>query len=177
MSWNLLANILFDILTYGIFFYSLLLLLSYIIIALFSVGETQKYLSKNKFTDYRILAKSPFAPSVSILAPAYNEGKTIVENVRSLLSIYYSNLEVIIINDGSKDDCLEQLIKAYDLYKVEQFVHQQIPTKDIRGIYKSKQSVYHKLIVVDKVNGGKADALNVGINISSNEPAPTFNGE
>ena len=169
MSWNLLANILFDILTYGIFFYSLLLLLSYIIIALFSVGETQKYLSKNKFTDYRILAKSPFAPSVSILAPAYNEGKTIVENVRSLLSIYYSNLEVIIINDGSKDDCLEQLIKAYDLYKVEQFVHQQIPTKDIRGIYKSKQSVYHKLIVVDKVNGGKADALNVGINISSNK--------
>jgi cellulose synthase/poly-beta-1,6-N-acetylglucosamine synthase-like glycosyltransferase/phosphoglycerol transferase MdoB-like AlkP superfamily enzyme len=75
---------------------------------------------------------------------------------------------VIIINDGSKDDCLEKLINAYDLEKIEFFVNEQIATKKIRGIYKSRNSIYHKLIVVDKVNGGKADALNVGINVSSN---------
>lgn len=168
MSWTTVADILFDVLTYGIFFYSVLLLLSYVLIGLFSIGETEKYIYKNSFTDYRVLAASVHAPTVSILAPAYNEGKTIVENVKSLLSIYYVNLEVIIINDGSKDDCLDKLINAYDLEKVEYFVNQQIPTKEIRGIYKSRNSIYHKLIVVDKVNGGKADALNVGINVSSN---------
>ena len=168
MNWGFIADILFDILTYGIFFYSALLLLSYLLIGLYSIGETQKYIHKNSFTDYRVLAASVHAPTISILAPAYNEGKTIVENVKSLLSIYYANLEVIIINDGSKDDCLEKLIKAYDLEKTEFFVNQQISTKEIRGIYKSRNSLYHKLIVVDKVNGGKADALNVGINVSSN---------
>ncbi|NCI51267.1 sulfatase-like hydrolase/transferase [Sediminibacterium roseum] len=169
MNWNLVLKILFDLLTYGIFAYSALLLLSYILIGLFSIGETKKHLRKNAFTDFRILASSVHAPSVSILAPAYNEGLNIVENVKSLLSIFYSNLEVIIINDGSKDDSLAKLIDAYDLYKVDFFVHEQIPTKEVRGVYKSRKNVYHKLIVVDKVNGGKADALNVGINVSSHK--------
>ncbi len=168
MNWSAVSDILFNILTYGIFGYSVLLLLSYLLIGVFSIGETRKYMWKNSFTDYRILAASIHAPTITILAPAYNEGKTIVENVRSLLAIYYTNLEVIIINDGSKDDCLAKLIDAYDLEKIDFFVNEQIATKEIRGIYKSRNSIYHKLIVVDKVNGGKADALNVGINVSSN---------
>ena len=100
---------------------------------------------------------------MSILAPAYNEGASIIENVRSLLSLHYNNLEVIIINDGSKDNSLEKLITAYDLYKVDFFVNEQIKTKPVRGVYKSHNPVYRKLIVVDKVHGGKADALNVGV--------------
>ncbi len=169
MNWDSILNIAFDILTYGIFIYSTLLLLSYIAIAIFSIGETRKYIHKNSFTDYRVLASSTHAPSVSILAPAYNEGKTIVENIRSLLSIYYVNLEVIVINDGSKDDCLQKMIQAYELEKIDYFVDYKIKTKDVRGVYKSRNPIYHKLLVVDKVNGGKADALNVGINISSNK--------
>ncbi|MDE3252670.1 MAG: sulfatase-like hydrolase/transferase [Bacteroidota bacterium] len=169
MIWSTIAQILFDILTYGIFLYSAILLLSYILIGLYSIGETKKHLRKNVFTDFRILAASVHAPSVSVLAPAYNEGLNIVENVKSLLSIYYVNLEVIIINDGSKDDSLSRLIEAFDLEKIDFFIHEQIPTKEVRGIYKSRNSIHHKLIVVDKVNGGKADALNVGINVSSNK--------
>jgi len=169
MNWNLVIDILFDILTYGIFIYSTLLLLSYIAIAIFSIGETRKYVHKNSFTDYRILASSVHAPSVTILAPAYNEGMTIVENIRSLLSIYYVNLELIVINDGSKDDCLQKMIAAYELEKIDYFVDYKIKTKEVRGVYKSRNPIYHKLLVVDKVNGGKADALNVGINISSNK--------
>lgn len=169
MNWTLIKDILFDILTYGIFIYSTLLLLSYIAIAIFSIGETRKYVNKNSFTDYRVLASSVHSPSVSILAPAYNEGMTIIENVRSLLSIYYTNLELIVINDGSKDDCLQKLITAYELEKVDYFVDYKIKTKEVRGVYKSRNPIYQKLLVVDKVNGGKADALNVGINISSNK--------
>jgi cellulose synthase/poly-beta-1,6-N-acetylglucosamine synthase-like glycosyltransferase len=149
--------------------YSITLLLCYLLIGAFSVIETRSYLHKNSFTDYRVLASSTEAPSMSILAPAYNEGATIIENVRSLLSLHYNNLEVIIINDGSKDDSLEQLIKAYDLYKADFFVNQQIQTKPVKGVYRSHNPVYRKLIVVDKENGGKADALNVGVNIARND--------
>lgn len=169
MIGNIIVEILFDMLTYGIFIYSSALLLSYVFIGLFSIGETRKYMHKNSFTDFRVLASSVHAPTVSILAPAYNEGMTVVENVRSLLSIYYTNLEVIVINDGSKDDSLQKLIRAYDLEKIDYFVDYKIETKPVRGVYRSRNSIHHKLLVVDKVNGGKADALNVGINISSND--------
>jgi biofilm PGA synthesis N-glycosyltransferase PgaC len=155
--------------TYGILLYSIIILICYFLIGAFSISETRLYLNKNSFTDYRVLASSTEAPSMSILAPAYNEGSTIIENVRSLLSLHYHNLEVIIINDGSKDATLEKLIDAYDLYKVDFFVNEQIKTKPVRGVYKSHNPVYRKLTVVDKVNGGKADALNVGVNISKND--------
>jgi cellulose synthase/poly-beta-1,6-N-acetylglucosamine synthase-like glycosyltransferase/phosphoglycerol transferase MdoB-like AlkP superfamily enzyme len=143
-------------------------MLFYIFIGAYSIGEIKKYLHKNNFTDYRLLASSEHSPSVSIIAPAYNEGATIIENVRSLLSIYYSNLEVIIVNDGSKDDSLQKLIDAYQLEKIDFFLRYQIKTKKARGVYRSKNPAFKKLIVVDKENGGKADALNTGVNIAAN---------
>jgi biofilm PGA synthesis N-glycosyltransferase PgaC len=166
MNWHALISHAF---TYGILIYSILLMICYFLIGAFSISETRSYLNKNSFTDYRVLASSNEAPSMSILAPAYNEESTIVENVRSLLSLHYNNLEIIIINDGSKDNSLEKLIGAYDLYKVDYFVNSQLETKPVRGVYKSHNAVYRKLIIVDKVNGGKADALNVGVNIAQNE--------
>lgn len=166
MSWY---QFIFSFLTWGIFIYSLLIFAFYIFIGIFSIGETRTYLSKNSFTDYRLLASSPYTPGVSILAPAYNEAATIIENVRSLLSIFYSNIEVIILNDGSKDDTLQKLIAAYDLQLIPYHVNYQIKSNAVRGVYKSKKPVYKKLVVVDKENGGKADTLNVGINIASKD--------
>jgi biofilm PGA synthesis N-glycosyltransferase PgaC len=166
MSWQSFTLHTF---TYGILLYSILLMICYVLIGAFSISETRNYLNKNSFTDYRTLASSTESPSMSIVAPAYNEGSTIIENVRSLLSLHYNNLEVIIVNDGSKDDSLEKLITAYDLYKVDFFVNQHIKTKAVKGVYRSHNPVYRKLIVVDKENGGKADALNVGVNIAKND--------
>ncbi|HEY9341518.1 MAG TPA: glycosyltransferase family 2 protein, partial [Hanamia sp.] len=162
-------NTLFDFFTYGILIYSILLLLFYVLIIVFSGGELKLYLRKSSFTDYNLLASSEYAPTISILAPAYNEGANIIENVRSLLAVHYNNMELIVINDGSKDDSLEKLIEAYNLVKVPFLVNGKIKTKQIRNIYKSTNSLYHKLIVVDKINGGKADALNTGINVASNK--------
>ena len=142
-SWQ---TFILHIFTYGILLYSLLLMTCYILIGIFSISETRRYLHKNSFTDYRVLASSDELPSFSILAPAYNEGSSIIENVRSLLSLHYNKLEVIIINDGSKDDSLEKLIKAYDLHKVDYFVNERIKTKKVRGVYKSYNPVYRKLI-------------------------------
>jgi cellulose synthase/poly-beta-1,6-N-acetylglucosamine synthase-like glycosyltransferase len=154
---------------WGILMYSVAMLLFYLGIAFLSIGETRKYLRKSSFTDYNRLAVSPHAPSLSILAPAYNEGATIIENVKSLLNIYYNHFEVIVINDGSKDESLQKLIAAYELEQVSFLIHPHIPTKPVRGIYKSRNPVYKKLIVVDKENGGKADALNVGVNVASHD--------
>ena len=166
MNWY---EVISFVLTYVILIYSVVLLSFYLFIGFYSIGETRKYLAKNKFTDYRLLASSAQFPSVSILAPAYNEGATIIENIKSLLSLFYSDLEVVIINDGSKDDTLEKMIHAYELEKIDFYVNYEIPTKEVRGVYKSKNSIYKNLLVVDKVNGGKADALNVGINTSCHD--------
>lgn len=163
MTWS---SIMYDFFTYGIVIYSLLLLVSYLFIGFYSIGEIRRHLRRNSFTDFRVLAASDHLPGISILAPAYNESANIIENVRSMLSIHYNALELIIINDGSKDNSLLKLIKAYDLYKANVFVNEQIPTKKIRGIYKSNNPVFHKLIIIDKENGGKADALNVGVNVA-----------
>lgn len=163
MTWQ---KIILDLFTYGIFVYSIVLLSCYILIGIYSAGEIRRYLRNNSLADFRVLAASTHLPGISIVAPAYNEAANIVENVRSMLSIHYNTLELIIINDGSKDDSLQKLITAYDLYKANVFINEQIPTKKVKGVYKSHNPVYNKLIVVDKENGGKSDALNVGINIA-----------
>ncbi len=164
-----ITDAVFQFFSSGILIYSVSLLLFYLLIVVYSIAEIKLYSRKSSFTDYNLLASSVYAPSVSLLAPAYNEAANIIENVRSLLAVHYNNIELIVINDGSKDDSLQKLIEAYQLVKVPFLVNEKIKTKPIRGIYKSRNSLYHKLIVVDKVNGGKADALNTGINVASNK--------
>jgi hypothetical protein len=151
------------------FIYAFFAIGSYVILAIISAVETLEYMKKNSFVNYKEILSSTISPSISIIAPAYNESLNIIENVRSLLSSHYVNYDVVIVNDGSKDDSLEKLILAYDLVKVNFLINQQIPTKPIRaGVFKSTNPAFEKLTVVDKENGGKADALNMGLNISNN---------
>lgn len=124
---------------------------------------------KNRFADYQDIITSPIAPGVSILAPAYNEGASIVQNVKSLLSLHYGKFEVIVINDGSKDDTLARLLEAFEMEITDFAYFPEIHSALVHGIYKSKNRSYNRLIVIDKENGGKADALNAGINVSSKE--------
>jgi cellulose synthase/poly-beta-1,6-N-acetylglucosamine synthase-like glycosyltransferase len=88
--------------------------------------------------------------------PAYNETLNIVENVRSLLSCHYVNYDVIIINDGSRDDSLQKINTSLWFSKIEYVVNNQIPTQPLReGFFKSTNPAFEKLIIVDKQNGGK----------------------
>jgi len=161
---SLIAGVNFYLLL--ILFYAVLIMSSYLILAYLSIKELREYLKKNSFINYEILLSSEHAPYLSLIAPAYNEGMTIGENVKSLLSLNYNNYEVIVVNDGSKDHSMEILISTYDLEAIEIDIIPEIPTKQIRGVYKSRNAAYKKLTVIDKENGGKADALNVGLNIS-----------
>jgi cellulose synthase/poly-beta-1,6-N-acetylglucosamine synthase-like glycosyltransferase len=133
-----------------------------------STRNSVHYKNKNSFGDLSKVMASPLAPGLTIVAPAYNEGMTIVENIRSLLSLKYVNYEVMVVNDGSKDDTLQKMIDAYDLVKIDQKIDPNWKSKPIRGIYKSKQQSFSKLTVIDKENGGKLDALNTGMYLSGN---------
>lgn len=100
-------------------------------------------------------------PPVTLLAPAYNEEATCVQSVRSLLALEYDEYEVLVINDGSKDKTLETLIEAFALTPTVRAPTAEIPSMPIRQVYRSKR--HPSLWVIDKVNGGKADALNAGL--------------
>ncbi|HYK89092.1 MAG TPA: glycosyltransferase [Acidobacteriota bacterium] len=109
---------------------------------------------------------SPLMPPVSILVPAHNEEKCIVDSVRSFLALDYPELEVIVINDGSNDHTLERLTEHFHLLRTDILYVSEIPTKLVRGLYMS--SVDRRLLVVDKQSSGrKADALNAGLNAAS----------
>lgn len=101
---------------------------------------------------------------ISLLVPAFNEEATVVENVRSLLALTYPHFEIIVINDGSLDRTLDVLIRSFDLYPAVRAFEESVPHRPIRKIYRSSR--HPDLIVVDKENGGKADALNAGINLA-----------
>ena len=108
---------------------------------------------------------SPFTPPISLLVPAYNEEVTIVESVRSLLALTYPELEVVVINDGSEDQTLARLKHAFQLVRTQCVIAPRLKTQPVRGMYISLTEP--RLLVLDKENGGgKADALNAGINVA-----------
>ena len=101
---------------------------------------------------------------ISLLVPAYGEEATIAESVRSMLALHYPEFEIIVINDGSKDRTLDVLIDAFEMEAVDRTFEESVPHKPIKATYGSDR--HPRLIVIDKENGGKADALNAGINLS-----------
>ena len=118
---------------------------------------------------WRLLG-SELAPRLSMIAPAYNEESTIVESARALLTLRYPSLEIVIVNDGSSDATLETMERELGLYRIHPDYERLVEHAPIRGIYRSRR--ISQLVVVDKENGGgKADALNAGLNVSSGELA------
>lgn len=148
-----------------IFWLTLFIFGSYLFLGLFSAIALRKYLRKNSYINYNSLVLSPLSPKISIIAPAFNESKTIIDNIRTLLSLYYNNFEVIIVNDGSTDNTFDLIKDSYDLIRVNYYFDYRIPCERIKGVYRSKNPSYNRLTVIDKNNGGKADSLNAGINI------------
>jgi cellulose synthase/poly-beta-1,6-N-acetylglucosamine synthase-like glycosyltransferase len=104
------------------------------------------------------------APGIALLAPAFNEELTIVESVNSLLALHYPDFEVIVINDGSKDSTLATVVEHFGLERVERYHDVRVKHQPIRGLYATPR--LPRLLVVDKENGGKSDALNAGINVA-----------
>lgn len=154
---------------YVILGYSLLLIVSYVMLLVFAYKYSFRYRQWSNKYICNMVQSSPFVPGISVVAPAYNEEKTIVDNVRSLLKMDYPNFDVCIVNDGSKDRTLELLIETFEMVEVPFEYVEHVHSAPFKRLFKSINPAYARLMVVDKVNGGtKADAVNAGLNVISN---------
>ena len=155
--------------TYNFFFafYSVAINSIYLLLLITALFFLIKQLHYWRIHSLRFLFSPHLLPSISILAPAFNEEANIVNNVKSLLNLHYPDVEVIVINDGSKDNTLDKLIKHFNLERSDKLFQAMIPTEPIRGVYTSIS--FPNLTVVDKSNGGKADSLNAGINLAAKD--------
>ncbi len=144
--------------------YFLLLNTFYFLFNLLSLAGILRYRRLVAFVRFGEIFRMPIVKPVSVIVPAYNEAQGIIDSVRSLLSLRYPVFEVIVVNDGSTDATLDRLVEAFDLAPSKFVFRKSLPTQPLRGIYRS--ALHPKLIVVDKINGKKADALNAGLNIS-----------
>lgn len=153
-----------DFISLFILFYFFLMNISYFLLFLVSYNGIKKYKKQSNLNNYLKIYQSKLTPPISLLVPAYNEEDTIIKNINSFLSQFnYPEYEVIIINDGSKDTTLEKILNTYDC-RLENFPYKKnLKTKNIKNIYISNKD--SRLKIIDKENGGKADALNAGINI------------
>ncbi|MFC4596814.1 glycosyltransferase family 2 protein [Cohnella hongkongensis] len=154
------------LLGYGYFamYYALTITFVYFLIFSLSIRHTFPLQRGIRYNRVQKLSGSKHVPPVSLLVPAYNEELTIKENVRSLLALNYPEYEVIVVNDGSNDDTARIMIEEFQLREIRPFVAQRIKTEKIRGYYHNPE--YPNLYFIDKENGGKADSLNAGINLS-----------
>ncbi len=127
-----------------------------------SAGVMRRVHHVDRFGRVSDMLSSQTSPPVSIVIPAYNESAGIVDSVRSMSIVGYPRLEIVITNDGSSDNTLQALIDAFNLEKVRIPYRPDIATAPVRGIYRGHGNV--EITVIDKENGGRADALNAGIN-------------
>ncbi len=114
-----------------------------------------------------LVLESPIAPRVTVLSPAHNEAATIVASVDACLSLRYANLEIIVVNDGSTDATLDVLRERLDLERVHPVVDRRLKTAPVRALFRSRSDP--TVLVVDKENGGRADALNAGLDLATGE--------
>ena len=154
---------------YFIFFYTATAMIAMLLLAISSMRAQRNLritLPKDETIRY-MLKSSPLTPKVSIIASAYNEEVTIIDNVRSLLNVYYPNFDIIIVNDASTDKTMEYLLDEFSMIEVPFTNTNRVPSQPIKKVYRSRREEYKQLIVVDKEHGGrKSDGINAGINIS-----------
>ena len=138
--------------------------LLYLIVPLATVKYNQAKMAKMQIQEY-----------ITILIPAYNEGRIISSCLEGIFQLDYLNYEVIIINDGSTDNTLSilhanlQLVPA-TIPKANLLLH-----NPIINCYQS--SLFPRVFVIDKINGGKSDSLNAGIEYTTNEIIITLDAD
>ena len=154
---------------YAIYFYSFALTVFYLFLLISSYFMIEREKVRYTKIEGELLLDLPErAPAISIVAPAFNEEVIVIDNVNSLLSLNYTNFEVIIVNDGSKDKTLDLLIENFELEETAFPYIEKVRCRPVKRVFKSVNPKFQKLLVVDKINGGtKADAMNAGVNVAN----------
>lgn len=148
----------------GVFFVLYLMGYSTFLMASVILGALELYRDHKKRRYHNEIEHEYYVP-VSIVVPAYNEEITVVDTVKSLLMMDYRLYEIVVVDDGSKDQTTQVLLDAFGLKKVSRPINRQIRCKKEINVYEGKIN-HISVTLVQKENGGKADALNMGINAS-----------
>lgn len=159
-----------ELATWFVFAYFLALNAGYLALNFLSIFALHRN-KQEKLLDDLPQVFTSLEPGISILVPAYNEEATITASIRSMFQLTYSDFEIVVINDGSKDATLEVLKREFSLLPFPDAPRDGLVTRPVRGVYRSLR--YPNLRVIDKENGGKADSLNAGINAAKH---PLFCG-
>lgn len=137
---------------------------SYLLLIALAALEFARHIRRVPFAGLEEAYASPLTRPVSVLVPAYNEQAGIVEAVRAMLGLRYPEFEVVVIDDGSTDETAQQLIDAFDLVEIPRALPADVATRGaVRRVLVARDGVT-PLVLVCKDNGGRADALNVGVN-------------
>jgi cellulose synthase/poly-beta-1,6-N-acetylglucosamine synthase-like glycosyltransferase len=148
----------------GVIFYVFLINTIYFFLTAVAFFAMRKHHTPFSVVERSVLVESPLMPAVSLIVPAYNEAMSVDQSVAGMLCLRYPTYEVIVVNDGSKDATLPILIDKFRMYRSSRNPEGPLSTKPIRGIYESSEPI--PLVVIDKENGGKADAINAGLNVA-----------
>jgi cellulose synthase/poly-beta-1,6-N-acetylglucosamine synthase-like glycosyltransferase len=146
---------------YGMLTYFAVLNVIYTLLLVLGWRSISRYVHRRRLIDYDEIARSPLTMPMSMIVPAYNEGPVIVDSVRSLLGANYPSLEVVVVNDGSTDGTLQALIDAFSLVPATRVPMARLVTAEIRTILVCPDD--DRLVVIDKANGGKPDAINAAL--------------
>lgn len=149
----------------GYFFIAYLIGYSTFLFISVIVGSLELYKIHRREMMKNILPQDYHVP-ITIVVPAYNEEITVVETVKSLLSLEYRAYEIIVVDDGSSDDTSKKLIEAFDMRLVQRPIRRQIECQPEEFVYESRAQKV-SLTLIRKRNGGKADSLNMGINAAN----------
>ncbi len=146
--------------------YFILINTSYLVLLVLATLEFVRHVRRHDFAGYDDALASPLTLPVSVLLPAHDEEAGIVESVQAMLGLRYAELEVVVIDDGSTDGTFAVLQAAFDLVEVPRVIDTDVPTRGrVLSVHVPARSA-DALVVVRKENGGKADALNTGINVA-----------
>lgn len=149
---------------WGFLLYFLLLQLTHLALILRAFATTRRYQDEVETDRLDTAFETSHSKPMTLICPVHNEEAGVVASVNSLISLRYPEFQVVVVNDGSGDATLARLIAAFRLQPSHRVLRQLLPTGKVLGIYES--AYVPNLVVVDKVNGGKADALNCGINLA-----------
>jgi len=137
---------------------------TYLLLSLTAFYSLRKYVDRLESLQIDDLLASSGGLPISLIIPAFNEEATIVASIRSLLTLTYADYEIVVVNDGSTDGTVSSLIDAFDLTHVVRVPTSDLASAAVHAVYQGVR--HHNLTVIDKANGGKADALNAGLNYS-----------
>lgn len=158
---------LLEWLSIGILGYFFLVNGIYLTLVIISFFYMRKFKKRQLAFEAKGLFRSDIYKSVSIIVPAYNEEEEIIENLNSMLQLEFKDFEIVVVNDGSDDNTLQVIIDHFDMKKSDMIINEVLDSEPVTGIYTSE--TFTNLILIDKENGRKADAMNAGINVAHKE--------